>query len=418
MNKVNRKFIEAIKTLNYEQTKNLIKKGANVNLIMDEHEGLFPLMNIVMYGFIGDIDPTKFIDLLLENGANINLTSNDRITVLHFACMINNYRVTKILIERGKKFKININPKCKQGLTPLLIATTKNNYFLIKYLLDNGSDPNLSDDNKNTPLMVACENSELGEFMFCTPKDKEDLKKIMYNRVINKPEITDLTIKEEYEQIYYERNNNRTGIKGVVTQCANMHIVELLINNGANLNSQNAYGFTPLMRAVEEYNIILVEYLINKKVNLELKDLNGFTVLRRAINNPEIENCFCQFQKLKIIELLIKSGTNVNSQDNKGFTSLTEILYEHNKNNHNNNEIAKLLIKYGADVNLQSIYGTTPLKIAVENDNIEMVKILINNGANIFVKTLLDENLLKFTKNEIIKNLLKKYGLIENINPT
>lgn len=67
----------------------------------------------------------------------------------------------------------------------------------------------------------------------------------------------------------------------------------------------------------------------------------------------------------------------------------------------NNYEIAKLLLKKGADVN-KGYYDDTPLNLAIQNDNYDIVKLLIDYGANV------SENLLTITKNDKIKKLLEK----------
>lgn len=53
----------------------------------------------------------------------------------------------------------------------------------------------------------------------------------------------------------------------------------------------------------------------------------------------------------------------------------------------NNIEIAKLLIKAGADVEKPENHGVTPLMLACELDNIEIINVLIKAGANINLET-------------------------------
>jgi ankyrin repeat protein len=52
----------------------------------------------------------------------------------------------------------------------------------------------------------------------------------------------------------------------------------------------------------------------------------------------------------------------------------------------NNFSLVKALVDRGANVNIKSSDGDTPLMFAVSNDNYEMVRYLINHGANVKVQ--------------------------------
>jgi ankyrin repeat protein len=46
-------------------------------------------------------------------------------------------------------------------------------------------------------------------------------------------------------------------------------------------------------------------------------------------------------------------------------------------------DVVKALIVLGADVNAKSYYGDTPLMEAVENNNLEEVRLLLDKGADV-----------------------------------
>ena len=48
-------------------------------------------------------------------------------------------------------------------------------------------------------------------------------------------------------------------------------------------------------------------------------------------------------------------------------------------------KIVELLLQYGADVNVKSLQGMTPLMFAAKNGDIEMVKLLLENEADVNV---------------------------------
>lgn len=100
-------------------------------------------------------------------------------------------------------------------------------------------------------------------------------------------------------------------------------------------------------------------------------------------------------------ELIKELGVNVEIADN-GTPLLLSCL-------HNNNEMAKFLLKEGAKVNVINSDGDTPLILASEAGNFEIVKLLIENGADVNAKN-------KYGMTPIIKAISKhsdKLNLIE-----
>jgi ankyrin repeat protein len=97
--------------------------------------------------------------------------------------------------------------------------------------------------------------------------------------------------------------------------------------------------------------------------------------------------------RIDLAKLLIEHGADVNQRSVSGLTALHYAALE------NNDEMAKLLLKNKADVDPTMHYsstdgnfdkepkvfeyiGATPLLIAVESGNIEVLKVLIKAGAN------------------------------------
>lgn len=81
--------------------------------------------------------------------------------------------------------------------------------------------------------------------------------------------------------------------------------------------------------------------------------------------------------KIDEIKELIKRGADVNLETNKGHTPLIIASLNYYP------EIVKLLIEAGADVNIGSNRGLYPLRQAVIRDDIEIVRLLLNAGAKV-----------------------------------
>jgi ankyrin repeat protein len=76
-------------------------------------------------------------------------------------------------------------------------------------------------------------------------------------------------------------------------------------------------------------------------------------------------------------QYLLSAGSDINSKDAQGNTSL------HNSCYHNSANFTSLLLRNGAGVNLRSKNLDTPLDYACEAGHIEIVKLLINSGADV-----------------------------------
>ncbi len=116
-----------------ENIEKLIKKGYNVN--KKNKYGLSPL-HIAVY-FSSKTAKEKIgldiINILLKNGADVNIKDNEDKTPLFYST---NTKILRILLNNGA----NINACDNEGKTPLFYA---NNLQLIIFLLDNGADPNV-----------------------------------------------------------------------------------------------------------------------------------------------------------------------------------------------------------------------------------------------------------------------------------
>ena len=104
--------------------------------------------------------------------------------------------------------------------------------------------------------------------------------------------------------------------------------------------------------------------------NINAKDKDGKTVLMLAIRCGETD----------IAKLLIEKGVNINAKDNKyGDTALMIASLR------GDTDIVKLLLDKGADVNMKATKENckSPIFMAVELANLEMINTLLNAGADL-----------------------------------
>ena len=118
--------------------------------------------------------------------------------------------------------------------------------------------------------------------------------------------------------------------------------IEKAIVNGANVNSEDSFGITPLRYALINCNADIVSLLIRYGADVHLISEHGATPIFLACDEATLE-------------LLVDAGANVNFRTYDGYTPLHSALFRRN------DYVALKLIERGADVNVLSPEGTSPL---------------------------------------------------------
>lgn len=235
---------------------------------------------------------------------------------------------------------------------------------------------------------------------------------------------------------YYAKHNqnideeNDRGDTALGIACVNLkpEIVEILLKNGALVNKSNylilVLGMLSLSKdasdslELENFSQSHREEMVNLIAQQLLKhgaDANKIYSLENSILTPLL--LAIQGNNLKIVQLLISSGADVNKTgrklDGEELVPLVEAIA------HNKTDIAKELIKHGADVNkvynIQGVEEVTPLIIAIGHKNFELVKLLLTYGADPnFVVTNIDGDRVSplmgaiyVNNNQIVEELIK-----------
>ncbi|KAA5540659.1 ankyrin repeat domain-containing protein [Roseiconus nitratireducens] len=97
----------------------------------------------------------------------------------------------------------------------------------------------------------------------------------------------------------------------------------------------------------------------------------------RVMYSPEAFRKAAFDGKLRVVEVCLDEGLDVNEPDENGFTALAMASY----NGHT--QIAKLLLENGADVDSRDVEGKTPLIHASSGPFPETVKVLLDADAKI-----------------------------------
>ncbi|XP_057326697.1 ankyrin-1-like [Microplitis mediator] len=358
----------------------------------------------------------KIVECLLDNGADINYTCSycgeEECTALHIAADISNETILELLLSKGA----DINAVTANGINPLHVAACRNNVECVKIILNNNRDVDYlartTADEGFTPLHFAC-------IFGC-----HDVAEFILN------------INADINIFSYD---NSLPIHIAVSK-GHDKVVELLLNHGANVDSlfdNTLCHKTLLFTAVVNGDFKIVEHLlkfspdITYKCNIDsLKvAIRSFRDESKAISEALLDYGFkLDFDDVDsgqliyvavekglvgIVKDVIKAGINITELRDSTFLSRGFTLL-HSAVINKHLEIVKLLIDK-VDINTKDGFGLTPISYAVENNDIDMVKFILDyNNLDDLSKCQLLFGATKKSNKEIIE-LSLQYGIDVNM---
>ena len=169
---------------------------------------------------------------------------------------------------------------------------------------------------------------------------------------------------------------------------ADARMVKTLLDAGARPDTANQDGETPLMLAIKTGELPVVEMLIKAGANANVKEtFHNQTALMYAAAAPKNAG--------EMVQLLIAKGADVKPRalysdwpsqitsepraQYRPVGGLTALQYATRGGCY---DCVEALIGAGADVNVPTPEGVTPLMLALDNDHNDVAKLLLDRGAN------------------------------------
>ncbi len=164
-------------------------------------------------------------------------------------------------------------------------------------------------------------------------------------------------------------------------------------NSTKNDSVKNNEGITPIMAILQntiindDNKMLLIDKLIKQWADVDSVNSDGLNVLLYALESGKSN---------RIIIKLIEYITNINIPNPQGNTPLMLAVMN------NNIEVVQLLLRSGANVNVKNNKGNTALMIAsaIKPPNIQIIKILLDNGADIDIKNNISDTAEIIAKNK------------------
>ncbi|MDV6341099.1 ankyrin repeat domain-containing protein [Nitrosomonas sp. Is24] len=241
------------------------------------------------------------VKLLLDKGAEVDITDQAESTALLKASFFNNHsHIVKLLLENDA----NIDATDEGGCTALIQACLANHTETVKLLLDNDAQVNAISVDGYTALIGACihGNTEIINLLL----DKgakveiptEGFTALMHASIRGYSEIVKLLLDKDATNI--DIYDDREGCTALIYASANNHVetVKLLLHKRAAINIPDNEDNTALIYASCNGHIETVRLLINEGADIDAINKNGETALSIAQANGHAE----------IIRLLIEHG--------------------------------------------------------------------------------------------------------------
>ena len=308
---------------------------------------------------------------LLQAKADGNSAEPDGTTALHWAVRRADFATAELLLKAGAK----AGAANRYGITPLYLACTNGDATMVARLLEAGADPNTTLPDGETVLMTAARTGTV------------PVIKALLARGAN-----------------VRARERRKGQDALMWAAAanNGAAVTALIEAGADRDGRSTGGsFTPFLFAVRGGHLESTRALLDAGVDVNQRMSDGTSALVLAVINAHYE----------VAGQLLARGADPNA-DAQGWTALHQIAWSRRHNAGFNLpgpvqtggldplDLARQLVQRGANVNARTTkeprdgnrnmlnrIGSTPFLMAAKNDDVPLMKTLLEAGADPSLKT-------------------------------
>lgn len=326
----------------------LIEKGVDVKA-KDDVDGCMAIHLAAANG------KNDVINILLDvDASNINDVDNRGNTPLHWASMKDRADTVELLIENGA----DIEAKDIDNWTALHYAAAFASLQTVEALVDNGADKNSLTKDGNIPVNYA-KDETIKTYLSGGKIGREDTEEVVEEETTETEETTENT--ETSETITEDELNN-----------------ELDTTQNGSIVDPTVVDLDPkqleLLIAVKNNDIIAVNALLKENVNPNFVDEEGYSPLHRAVlnNNLDVVNVLLSYKDIDT-EIKLPYEASVDDWYLGGATPLLVASYTGNA------DIVNALIEAGSDIRAKDdIDGAATIHIASANGNNEVINILLN----------------------------------------
>ncbi len=381
---------------------------------------------------------SELVEALLESGADINATNEQKQTALHNAANKGHTNIVKILLDSGANANAtdmfghtplfipvyigaldiveellnagaHVDARSRiTGQTPLMFAVAGTRTRVVEKLLEKGADVNTKGKAYNgTALMLASITGNIDMVRILLEKGADvnamtvngrtaimiaqalghaEVVKLLEDAGVAKQTSVSLLPLEAYIPPYVVADAKEK-------KPMNPQVAQAFLSRGAEIKAQ---GETALLVAAMQGDTAAVHALLDNGADINVKHKDGWTGLLLAAVNGHSQ----------IVQVLLGKGADVEAKEK--LIGQTALIWAA-KGGHV--DTVKYLLEGGANVNASDKYGGTGLTRAADRGQSEIVQILLKAGADIKAREKDGETaLLEATSNnhiEIVQSLLE-----------
>lgn len=218
---------------------------------------------------------------------------------LHNACSYGHYEVTELLVKHGA----NVNVPDLWKFTPLHEAAAKGKYEIVKLLMKHGADVSKKNRDNATPLDLVREgDQDVADLLRGNAALLDAAKKGNLARVQRLVTPKNINCCDAQGETFFLPHTSTflltvkfTGRNSTPLHLAagynNFEVAEYLLENGAEVNSQDKGGLIPLHNASSYGHLDIAALLIKHNTIVNATDRWGFTPLHEAAQKGRTQLC-------------------------------------------------------------------------------------------------------------------------------
>jgi len=330
----------------------IIAKRRRADLELWDSDGHTALIAAVVHS----TDSHAIVQELLDLGADPLGVNKEGASALLQAVVDNQIEAARVLVSHPLAAKF-VNLAEHTGVTPLNSAIATGKRDMVKLLLDAGA---------NVPAVIY------------SGSDRSPLFLAVIN---NQTEIVRLLVDNSSSPAAFVSLASTNGVTPLMVAISKGYrdIIEVLLDAGANVQTVNDRGISPLFLAANENQTEMVRLLISYSSSpaefVNLTSANGDTTLLLAAREgfPDI------------VKVLLGAGSDPCIVDKEGRTALFCAAAQYQATEDNRMEVVRLLVGHPSAaefVNLAGGSGFTPLALVTKSGSPGIVNVLLDAGAD------------------------------------